>query len=212
MVLRIFLSLYEFLHLLDYPTDRWMTSPIVSTSTSLICISYYDTLGSKHRPNTHYHFIILGTLLSSSLHRTILSHCTQNTTSNNRTQTMIKVLAVAIASLSALVGFADAANVHPNNVLLKQDGGTAAAGIGAATRPDYPWRMLRKGLKDNMVKGGGKVPKHEDSPQDVGAQIVGGEEVNPPRKYKVRTQGHVRTLSTTPQFLSTKNCALIVNC
>jgi hypothetical protein len=126
---------------------------------------------------------------------------------------MIKVLAITIASLSSRVGFADAANVHPTNLLLKQDGGTAAAGDGAATwLADYPWQMSRKGLKDNMVKGGGNVSKHKDSPQDVGAQIVGGEDVNPPRKYKVRTHGHVRTLSTTPQFLSTKDCTVIVYC
>jgi hypothetical protein len=98
-------------------------------------------------------------------------------------------------------------------VLLKQDGDTAAASGEAATRPaNSPWRMSRKGLKDNMVKGGGNMPKQVDSPQDVGAQIVGGEDVNPPQKYKVRTHGHVRTLSTKPQFLSIKDCTVIVYC
>ena len=100
---------------------------------------------------------------------------------------MFKVSIIAIVSFSALAGFADTAKIHPPEAHLKQDGGVAAADNEKASQPaDNPRRILRKGLNDFTFVGGGNKPNRDDSPQDVSAQIVGGEDVDPPRKYKVR--------------------------
>ena len=68
-----------------------------------------------------------------------------------------------------------------------------------------PPRILRKGLKDFKVMGGGNTHSCVNSPQDVGAQIVGGVGVNPPREYKVRSCVHLRNfispyLNSYPQI------------
>jgi len=104
---------------------------------------------------------------------------------------MMKVSNIAIGTLSVLFGFANSAKIHPTEALLKHDDGIAAANDNeAATRlASYPRRMLEKELKweDYFVMGDSKThdfTNRVDSTQDVGAQIVGGVEVNPPRKYK----------------------------
>ena len=90
----------------------------------------------------------------------------------------------AIGILSLLVGYADAAGTHPADALLKRDDGIAATGPA-----DFPMRMSRKRLMDfpPIIRGGKAPPLLNSTQQEVGAQIVGGVPVDPPRKYKVRT-------------------------
>jgi hypothetical protein len=87
---------------------------------------------------------------------------------------------IAIGILSLLSGYVDAGEA---DALIKGDDGVAAARPSA----DHPLRMSRKSFNFPPIIGGGKAPARLNSTQqDVGAQIVGGDPVDP-REYKVRT-------------------------
>ena len=99
---------------------------------------------------------------------------------------------IAIGILSLLSGYVDAGEADG---LIKGDDGVAAARPSA----DHPLRMSRKSFNVPPIIGGGKAPARLNSTQqDVGAQIVGGDPVDP-REYKVRTTlcrcHRVRTIS-----------------
>ena len=119
----------------------------------------------------------------------------------------------AIGILSLLVGYADAAGTHPADALLKRDDGIAATGPA-----DFPLRMSRKRLMDfpPIIRGGKAPPLLNSTQQDVGAQIVGGDPVDPPRKYSVRTTlcHRVKTFAASYADFdySVTSCSLLVLC
>ena len=97
----------------------------------------------------------------------------------------------AIGILSLLSGYVDAGEA---DALIKGDDGVAAARPSA----DHPLRMSRKSYFPPIIGGGKAPPRLNSTQQDVGAQIVGGQPVDP-REYEVRTTlclcHRVRTIS-----------------